>query len=92
MERSNRSVDNVRPVASALTGLGDWLGYHVNPLSKQGDQFHDRPERLHGAELFFPLEGRWMRAFYWHSLPEPGLGVVTFVDCPASVSASEYPV
>jgi hypothetical protein len=86
------AVPDVRPVAAPLEGLGDWVGYWVNPHGTPGRQFHDLPDRADDAEVLFPTEGRWRRAFYWHRRPEPGLGVVTFEDCPASVSREEYPV
>jgi hypothetical protein len=82
------AVPGVRPVASPQDGLGDW----VNPGGRLGREFHDLPDRVDDAEVLFPTDGRWRRAFYWHRRPEPGLGVVTFEDCPASVSQDEYPV
>jgi hypothetical protein len=86
------AVPGVRPVAGPLDGLGEWLGYYVNPHGMPGGQFHDRPDRAHDAEVYFPAAGRWLRAFYWHARPEPGLGAVTFEGCPASVSPDESPV
>ena len=71
------AVPGVRPVAGPLDGLGEWLGYYVNPHGMPGGQFHDRPDRAHDAEVYFPAAGRWLRAFYWHARPEPGLGAVT---------------
>ncbi len=86
------AVPGVRLVASPEEGLGDWVGYWVNPHGVPGRQFHDLPDRADDAEVLFTDMGRWRRAFYWHRRPEPGLGVVTFEDCPASVSRHEYPV
>jgi len=68
------------------------LGTGSTPRGTPGHQFHDLPDRVEDAEVLFPAEGRWRRAFYWHRRPEPGLGVVTFADCPASVRREEYPV
>lgn len=86
------TVPDVRQVASPLDGLGDWLGYFVNPRGMPGREFHDQPDRAHDAEVFFPVSGRWLRAFYWHARKEPGFGVVTFEGGPASVPPDEYPV
>jgi hypothetical protein len=85
-------ASGVRLVATPLDGLGDWIGYWVNPHGTPGGQFHDLPDRADDAEVLFPADGRWRRAFYWHRRPEPGLGVVTFEGCPASVPRGEYPV
>ena len=86
------AVPGVRPVEGNVAGLGSWLGYYVNPFGSPGGQFHDRPDRAHDAEVFFAETGRWLRAFYWHARPEPGLGVVTFDAGPVSVSSDAYPV
>jgi hypothetical protein len=87
------AVPDVRQVPTPCHGLGDWLGYLVNPHGTPDAEFHDRPERAYDAEVFFPDLGRWLRAFYWHARPEPGLGVVTFEgSIAAGVPAHEYPV
>lgn len=86
------AVAGVRSVTAPLEGLGEWLGYYVNPHGTPGGQFHDRPERAHDAEVYFPKSDRWLRAFYWHDRAEPGTGVVTFEGTPPSVSPDEYPV
>src|SRR4051794_4630182 len=90
--RALAAVPGVRLVAAPLDGLGEWLGYFIVPSETPGVQFHDLPDRAHDAEAYFPELGQWLRAFYWHSRPEPGLGVVTFEGCPASVPRDEYPV
>jgi hypothetical protein len=86
------TVPGVQLVAAAREGLGDWIGYWVNPRGVPGREFHDLPDRADDAEVLFPAESHWRRAFYWHRRPEPELGVVTFEDCAASVSRDEYPV
>jgi hypothetical protein len=70
------AMPDVRMVASPLDGLGEWIGYWVNPHGTPGREFHDLPDRAHDAEVLFPYSGQWRRAFYWHQRPEPDLGVV----------------
>ncbi len=87
-----QAVADVRVVATPLQGLGEWIGYRVNPHGSPGSQFHDRPERESDAEVYFPESDRWFRAFYWHPLSEPGLGVVTFEGPPVNVAPEDYRV
>lgn len=82
----------VRIVRDALDRLGDWIGYGANPHETTGTSFHVQSERVHDAEVYFPANDKWRRAFYWHNHSEPGCGVVTFESCPGSVSPEEYPV
>ena len=85
-------VTGVRTVTEPLDGLGEWLGYYFNPHESPEGQFHNLPDRAHDADVYFPASDKWLRAFYWHARPEPGLGVVTFEACPGNVRPEEYPV
>jgi hypothetical protein len=91
-QKAVESVSGVRSVKSPLQGLGEWIGYVVNPLGSPNKEFHDRPERAHDAEVFFPDVNHWFRAFYWYPLPERGLGVVTFESPPGNVAPNDYQV
>jgi hypothetical protein len=86
------ATPGVRLVSAPQEGLYDWIDYWVNPSGSSGQQFHDQPDRAEDAEVLFPVNGTWRRAFYWHQRPEPGLGVVSFEACPSSVPQAEYPV
>jgi hypothetical protein len=90
-EAAVAAVSGVRPVSGRLDGLGEWIGYLVNPHASDG-QYHDLPDRNHDAEVFFPALGRWRRAFYWHARPEPGVGVITFEAPPGDTEPDESPV
>src|SRR5690242_5927585 len=67
--------------ADKETAEPDWIGYYVNPHST-GPQFCDDPDRANDADVFFPEDGKWRRAFYWGSLPEPHCGAIYFEDPP----------
>ena len=74
------SVDGVRIVSLKSSGPEYWLGYFVNPRATSG-QFHERPDRIHDAEVYFAKSDLWRRAFYWHdSTGDFNGGVITFPD------------
>ena len=88
-----RALDETAGVrrADKETAEPDWIGYYVNQHST-GAQFHDSPDRVNDADVFFPEHGRWKRAFYWSSLPGTQCGVICFEDVPGSVDEAVYPV
>ena len=73
-------VNGVRLVAAEATRPGTWLGYFVNPRGTPGQQFHDRPDRAHDAEVFFHDTQDWRRAFYWHEAIGGSVGGVINFD------------
>ena len=73
------AVDGVRLVAANSAGPDTWLGYFVNPRGRPGQQFHDRPDRAHDAEVYFHNTQDWRRAFYWYeAMGDFAGGVITF--------------